>query len=107
MDERDERFEFLEEQQGQRDGLLDRIDRALVKAGRALWRCIVDGFAAYGASECGLSLDPAFESPRAWEAGLSEIGTYPYQFGIVGDDDLRSDYADIDELIRALQSVGD
>ncbi len=107
MDGRDEKFVFLEQQQGQREGLLDRIDRALVNAGRALWRCIVDGFAAYGATECGLPLDPAFESTRDWEAELSEIGIYQYSSSIVGDDDLRSDYTNIDELIRALQSVGE
>ena len=107
MDESDEKFVFPQDPQGQRNGLLDRIDRALANAGLAVWRCIVDGFAAYGAAECGLPLDPAYERKKDWEAEILHGDAYSFSYGPVDDHELRSDYADIDELIRALQSVGE
>lgn len=107
MDERAEKFACPDGRQRQPDGLLDRMDRALVNAGRAIWRFLVDGFAAYGAAERGLMLDPAFETAEHWDAEILETPSYPYYCGWVRDEDMRSDFADIDELIRALQTVGD
>jgi hypothetical protein len=106
MDESAEEFVFVDGQKKQSGGLLDRMDRALMNAGRAFWRCIVDGFAAYGAAECGLWLDPAFEPINDTETEIPEFQDYSYNYK-VDEEDLRSDYADIDELIRALQTAGE
>jgi hypothetical protein len=107
MDESAEKFVFPDGQQKQGGGLLDRIDRAVVNAWRATWRCIIDGFAAYGAAECGLWLDPPFVPINDREAEILETPSYPYNYGPVDEEDLRSDFADIDELIRALQTAGE
>jgi hypothetical protein len=107
MDESTEKFVFLEGRQRQSNRLLDRMDRALANAWRAIWRCIVDGFAACGAAECGLLLDPVVEPTNDREAEVLETPSYPHNYGAVDEEDLRSDFADIDELIRALQTAGE
>jgi hypothetical protein len=107
MDESVEKFVFPDGQQKRSNQLLDRMDRALVNAGRAIWRCIVDGFAAYGAAECGLLLDPVFEPTNGQDVEVLETPSYPCNYGAVRDEDLRSDFTDIDELIRALQTAGE
>jgi hypothetical protein len=107
MDESNEDFVFLDGQQRRSGGLLDRMDRALVNAGRAIWRFLLDGFAAYGAAECGILLDPVFPPSNVQEAEILETPSYPFNYGTVRDEDLRSDFADIDELIRALQTAGE
>jgi hypothetical protein len=107
MDESAKKFVCPDGQQKPGGGLLDRVDRALINAWRFIWRCTIDGFAAYGAAECGLFLDPAFEPTDDREAEILETPNYPYNYGAVAEEYLRSDFADIDELIRALQTAGE
>jgi hypothetical protein len=107
MDESAEKFVFLDGEQKQGNRLLDRMDRALVNAGRAIWRCMVDGFASYAAAEFGILPNLVSGPTNDQDAEMQETPRYPYYYGTVRDEDLRSDFTDIDELIRALQTAGD
>jgi hypothetical protein len=50
--------DFIVEQRPRRvDRWLDRMDAAIVSVGRAIWRAVVDGFAAYGMAQCAPLID--------------------------------------------------
>ncbi len=103
MNDSADKLAFLDEQQRPGNRLLDRMDRALTSAGRAIWRYFVDGFAAYGAAECGLLLDPVSEH----EAEIPDTPDHPSNYGAVWGENLPTDFADVDELIRAMQTAED
>jgi hypothetical protein len=107
MDEIGEDIRFSKRRRRQIDRLLGRMDRALVNTGRAVWSCIIEGFAAYGSAECGLWLDPGFQPAKKREVVIQQTPNYPYHYGMIPEDELRSDFADLDELIRALQTAGE
>ncbi len=48
-------------QRSRPDRVLDRMDRAVARLGRAIWRCVVDGFAAYAMAEYATSIHTQFD----------------------------------------------
>jgi hypothetical protein len=102
MSEQAHEFVFSTTQQARPDRLFKRIDQAVVRAWRAVWTWLIDGFAAAGIAECGVFID----------ADLTEVEQAPagpatrYAYGAV-DDDLQGDFDDIHALIRSLQTAAD
>jgi hypothetical protein len=103
MSGRDNDFFSMTTRRARPDRLLDRIDRAVIRAARAAWTVLLDGFAAYGTAECAMFITPNFVEVVPTRNDTPQPATR-YAYGAV-DDDLPGDFDDIDSLIRSLQTI--
>jgi hypothetical protein len=103
MSGRNDNFFSTSTRQKRLGRLLDRADRAVVRAARATWRVLLEGFAAYGMAECAMSINPGLVDIEPLRNDSPPLATRYGHDAIL--DDLPGDFEDIDALIRSLQTV--
>jgi hypothetical protein len=89
------------------DRLLDRLDRAICKVGRAIWNGLIDGFAAYGMAECVVPLDFQFDPVGDQTQAQPRREAYRPAFRVIATEDLEGEFDNIHDLIRSVEAVGD
>jgi hypothetical protein len=98
----EDEFLIATPQQSRVGRLFDRLDRAIVRLGRAIWRDVIDGFAAYGMAECPMLIDTRFcNSPDQASARPHDLAIPSMPAAA----DLRGDFETLDDLVRALQTA--
>ena len=89
-------------QQSRVGRLFDGLDRAIVRLGRAIWRDVIDGFAAYGMAECAMFVDARFCDSPDQASDRPHDRTIPPMPAVA---DLQGDFETLDDLVRALQTA--
>jgi hypothetical protein len=102
----DELDDFVVEQRPRRvDRWLDRMDAAVVSVGRAVWRAVVDGFAAYGMAQCAPVIDTHHVQIEEQKCeGESALMIRP-TLEASESDALRSDFEDLSSLIEYIRAM--
>ena len=106
MREKPDELIFTTRRQTRPGRLLDRLDRTVAKAGRAIWLFLVDGFAAYGMAECGMYIDCQFDQTGGQNSGHSHALVGNLVFAVLDSEDLEGDFDNIDDLIKSVQLPG-
>jgi hypothetical protein len=98
----EDEFLIATPQQSRVGRLFDRLDRAIVRLGRAIWRDVIEGFSAYGMAECPMLIDPRFyDSPYQASERPDDRAIPPMPAAA----DLQGDFETLDDLVRALQTA--
>jgi hypothetical protein len=81
--------------------LFDRLDAGIGSIGHTLWRAVVEGLAACAMAECAAH-DPDGERQYERETVLMISHTCE----VSDNDDVRSDFEDLDALMRYVRAIG-